>query len=385
MSSENKHDAERQLQTLRQRIRILDSEMLKLAKERLDCAHGIAAAKLALDLPIKDYQVEKEVIDRNRTQATQLGLYEDLASELTTIMIRYAVQAQDEYHARQRGSVTTQKQIGIVGGLGKMGRWLGDFFGSFGHAITIYDQASSASDAHDTAARSLTELCQKCNVIVLATPITATGAYLEQLATLQPKALIFDICSLKSPIIDSLRHARQRGLRVTSIHPMFGPNTRLLAGRNILFCTDEDASLVAEARELFADTTANLHEVPLTEHDRLMSYVLGMSHITNLIFGDAMVKSGISYETLQQVASTSFAAQLAVVRPIVDENQDLYYEIQAENHHTDAVFAALATSTNAYRQCIQQRDRSGFRQLMESSRRYLHNIPASTPSGSTPD
>ncbi len=47
--------------------------------------------------------------------------------------------------------------------------------------------------------------------------------------------LIFDIGSLKSPLIPALESLAAAGAQVTSLHPMFGPDAELLSDKHVLF------------------------------------------------------------------------------------------------------------------------------------------------------
>ena len=44
------------------------------------------------------------------------------------------------------------------------------------------------------------------------------------------------------------------------------------------------------ARDLFANTTATLVEMDLEDHDRLIAYVLGLSHALNIVFFTALTE-----------------------------------------------------------------------------------------------
>ncbi len=74
------------------------------------------------------------------------------------------------------------------------------------------------------------------DVIVVATPMKVAARVLLELAERKPKGLVVDIGSLKSPLRDGLKRLVDAGCKVTSIHPMFGPDTRLLSGRHVVFC-----------------------------------------------------------------------------------------------------------------------------------------------------
>ena len=62
--------------------------------------------------------------------------------------------------------------------------------------------------------------------IVLATPLGATDAVLKDLALRRPPGVIFDVGSLKSPLRAGLLALKSHGCKVTSVHPMFGPDTQ---------------------------------------------------------------------------------------------------------------------------------------------------------------
>jgi prephenate dehydrogenase len=99
--------------------------------------------------------------------------------------------------------------------------------------------------------------------------------------------------SLKTPLRAGPRRALVKaGCRVTSLHPMFGPDTELLSGRHVIFIDLGDADALAEAQELFAPTMAERVVMGLDEHDRLIAYVLGLSHALNIAFFTALADSG---------------------------------------------------------------------------------------------
>ncbi len=344
--------------------------MLTLAAERLAAAKAIGDVKAKLNLPIKDFQVEKEIIEKSRARARQLGLYETMAEDLSRLLITYSVAAQDERTTKAKQEKTLgQQKILIAGGRGRMGLWLSEFFESFGHAVAHFDPAGGAGDY--PVVKDLAQAAALHDVVVLSTPISVTAAVIKELADARCPALVFDICSLKSPLLPAIREAAKKGLKITSAHPMFGPDVDLLAGRNILICDTGDAALTKRTRALFEGTTANLVTVKVERHDELMSYVLGLSHMISLIFADVLAGSGVEFKELSDAASTTFNAQLSVVRPVVKENQDLYYEIQAENAFTPELLSALEARLGAFRSALKAKDRAAFRQLMDRGRRYL--------------
>lgn len=370
-------DPKAELSRLRRDVRVVDESILRLLGKRLTLARQIGEVKAEANLPIQDVQVERDVVDACRAKARDLGLYEAMAEDLAKILIKYSVQLQDEYQKRRQQKAQIQShRILIVGGRGQMGRWLSDFFDSFGHSVSHFDivgipgAEAEASEPYPLV-EDLALSAPEFDVVVLATPIPATPSALETLIESKTKALIFDVCSLKSPITGALASAASAGLSIASVHPMFGPSVELLTGRNIIICHVADSEATRKARALFEGSTARIVEMALGEHDRLMGYVLGLSHLSNLVFAEVLAQSGIPFASLSDVASTTFNAQLEVTRPVTRENQDLYYEIQVGNAFSSELLGHLEAALINYGDAIRGEDRKRFRELMEAGRSYL--------------
>jgi chorismate mutase/prephenate dehydrogenase len=109
----------------------------------------------------------------------------------------------------------------------------------------------------------------------------------------------------------------------------------------------------------------------LEEHDRLIGYVLGLSHAVNLAFFTALAGSGELVPHLKQLSSTTFDAQLDVASRVAGDNPHLYYEIQALNEYGAEPLDALVNAAEHVRDLIDRNDESGFVALMEQGRRYL--------------
>ena len=161
------------------------------------------------------------------------------------------------------------------------------------------------------------------------------------------------------------------GCRVSSIHPMFGPDTRLLSGRHVVFCDVGVPEATREARGLFASTMAEQLEMSLDDHDRLMAYVLGLSHALNVAFFTALASSGELVPRLQQMSSTTFDAQLRVASLVAKDNPRLYFEIQTLNDYGSNALEALRAAVERIQALVAAGDEGGFVDLMAGGRRYL--------------
>ncbi len=281
-----------------------------------------------------------------------------------------------------RNSLTTQEQLSVVakgtgsgrrvlviGGAGKMGRWFAEFLSVQGFAVEVADPNGGPPGIPQVDDWRKTDL--KHDYIICATPLSATDAILQDLANRRPPGVVLDVGSLKSPLRTGLMELKKQGVRVTSIHPMFGPDTQLLSGRHVIFVDLGNAEALAQARELFAPTMAEQVVMSLDDHDRLIAYVLGLSHALNIAFFTALADSGEAAPRLVKLASSTFDSQLDVATRVAQESPDLYFEIQSLNDYGSESLEALAKAVERIRTAISSQDRESFVALMRRGRDYL--------------
>jgi len=261
----------------------------------------------------------------------------------------------------------------VIGGAGRMGRWFVRFLTAQGFAVEVADPSGAVPGVPSVADwRALT---LDHELIVVAAPMPITAQILHELAAAPPRGVVFDVGSLKSPLRASLHALRAAGGRVTSVHPMFGPDTELLSGRHVIFVDVGDAAATRAARELFASTMATLVEMDLESHDRLIAYVLGLSHALNIAFFTALADSGEAAPRLATLSSTTFDAQLRVAAKVAAESPDLYFEIQHLNDYGTESLSALLLAVERLRSVVRAGDAEGFRALMERGKSYLEARP----------
>ena len=377
--TEQNNQSQEELALLRAQIRAKDEEILRVVAERLELARKVGEVKLKLQLPIKDERTEQGVLEHARKMAKIYGVYTPLAEQISLLLMRYAVIAQDENHAKASAvAAKLKRKTTIVGGLGRMGLWLADFFADQGHTVTLLDLQTKTIDSEKRAqatsfrvSNDFEAAVSDADIVVLATPISITSSIIASLTNLKPRGLILDICSLKSPLIAEINRARAAGLKIGSAHPMFGPNVEVMAGRNILICDTGDIAVTDQIQNLFSKSTATITRVSLEDHDRLMGQVLGHSHLCSLVFARSLQTSGLTFADLAAVSSTTFAAQLQVTKAVMGENPDLYFEIQYANSYTESVIRGVRQSFIEYEAAIANGDRKDFVKMMKEGHAYL--------------
>lgn len=356
------------LEALRKELADLDEEILQRIARRQEVAARIAEVKERSGRGTRDFAQEKEVVERACRTARRLGLARSLAEELMRLLIRSSLTRQEQFRVTRRAGGSGRRVL-VIGGAGRMGQWLVRFLSSQGFAVEIADPAGPVEGFPWLADWSESPLDQ--DIVIVAAPLRATREILAGLARRRPSGLVFDIGSLKSPLREGLKALVEAGVRAASIHPMFGPDTELLSSRHVVFVDVGDHRACREARALFDSTMALQVEMSLEEHDRLIAYVLGLSHALNIAFFTALGESGEAAPRLARLSSTTFDAQLAVSASVARENPKLYFEIQSLNDYGTESLTALLYAVERLRSVVRAGDEEGFVALMEKGWEYL--------------
>jgi chorismate mutase/prephenate dehydrogenase len=356
------------LAELRAHLSMIDRRLLELIAERQTVATQIGEVKRATGYPTRDFKRERDVLLAARNTASELGIPASTAEGILSLLIRSSLATQEQATVSAEGHGTGKRAL-VIGGAGKMGGWFADFLASQGFHVEIADPMRPAS-THAYRVRWQDGTLDH-DLIVVATPLGITDALLSEIADVRPTGVVFDVGSLKTPLRRGLMRLVAAGCNVTSLHPMFGPNTDLLSGRHVIFIDLGMPDALAEAQALFSSTMAERVVMDLDEHDRLIAYVLGLSHALNIAFFSALAASGEAAPRLAQLSSTTFDAQLEVATLVASESPQLYFEIQSLNEYGADSLDALARAVDRLREVVRTRNETSFIDMMQTGREYL--------------
>jgi chorismate mutase / prephenate dehydrogenase len=348
------------LEDLRDQIKDIDEEILLLVRRRNEAARRIGEIKREGNLPLQNFEIERSVLDHALEVAREEGVHEETARGLVRLLIEAALRVQ-ETSAPRRPAPTGRSAL-VVGGAGLMGSWFCRFLEERGYSVDVDDPRPSPYPRGRPGGR-------KYDLVLVATPPSTLPEIVGRIGdSLTDSTLLVDVGSVKGETAAVLKRLAKKGRRVASLHPMFGPRTELLMGRNVLVLDAGRPEAAKAAGALFEDTAARTLHLPLDEHDRLMAEVLTLAHATSLAFNQALARGGRRYEDLEPVASTTFRRQTDVSREVASENPRLYYEIQALNPASDGVLARLEASVHDLRRLVGAHDEAGFVRFMEEGR-----------------
>ena len=364
------------LPRLREAIAEVDRALLELLRRRMELAADVGRIKASTGAPVVARGAEDRVLTRARQHAETCGVSEDVMEEI--------------FHAIMRGSVERQHRVGVaaraqrggrvlvLGGAGAMGSWLEQFLPLVGHRVDGIDPAWGPLSRAEGRYATLSDVpdLDAYDYIVVSVPLARTPEVLSSVVDRRPKGVVVEIASIKAHLVPTLEKARRQGVRVSALHPMFGPGKSPYEPLTfVLACQDEPDAERERLEALLRHPYTHLITIPFAHHDRLMGWLLGLAHLTGMLFGSTLTRSGLDPSELQACASTTFARQAATSQSVLSEDPALYLDIQRLNPHREEVYRATREALDQLVGMVAAEDLEGFRSMLAAARGAVTGEP----------
>ena len=353
-----------ELEALREQISSVDEEMLALIGRRMEIAREIGRTKRKDNVGIRDSSREELVVRSAAERAADVGIDQTTAAAITEVLIDAAVKVQNEDPEQPLSGMKA-----LVVGAGRMGAWTARFLSNRGAAVSVYDPRAELKGYANLS--SSDETARDADFVIIASPLGTAVADTQMIMSSEPTGVVFDLCSVKTHMKDVLRDGAQRGVKVTSVHPMFGAGVPTPAGRNVLVCSCGCDEADMAARSLFESAGANVRAVSIEGHDDLIALVLGAPHLCALLFGEVISNSSQHLETLAEVGGPSFSRMAALASGISNESRRVYHDIQRLNPQSSSILDSMAVALESLRGASLEVDPAAFAKIMDDQKEYF--------------
>jgi len=213
------------------------------------------------------------------------------------------------------------KKIAIVGVNGKMGQWFANYFHKMGFEVVGFDVNNDIKEKFITKANSLVGAILKTDYVLLCTPTKRTPEIVRLIAKeMQRGSYLIDISSQKYKTAQTLLKTPSR-VNPVCIHPMFGPGTKSIDGKNIIIIPIKDAKKELSITKLLFPK-ANFVTIDAVEHDKKIAVILGLTHIINIAFANILAKDE-KISLTEKMSGTTFKAQKIIAESILTESPEL--------------------------------------------------------------
>lgn len=264
---------------------------------------------------------------------------------------------------QERGEVPfSGPRVGIIGGRGRMGRWLGGRLRQGGHEVLVAD----AGQEH-----LLPEIAAACPVLVLAVPIPAVAVVMERVGPFtRPDGVVLDIASLKAEPLRLMLH-EARG-EVIGTHPLFGPSAPSLQGQLVFLCPGRGRRWLGWLRGWLEQGGAQAVEMEALAHDRLMAQVQSLRHMLLLGLGQALMEAGFDFARDLPLAGPWFSSLAGLLQQQARQPAELYADLALNNPAALPVVRALAESLTRAAACLAAGDRAGLVAMLDQVSAFVN-------------
>jgi len=253
--------------------------------------------------------------------------------------------------------------ITVIGGAGRMGKWITCHFVSQGHDVTISDvkldeAVSFAKSVGTRFVKENTEAVRNADLTLVSTPIPVIPHVLREVSSqLKKNSIVAEISSLKSQMIPVLMRLADRNVRPLSIHPLFGPGVQRLEDEKVALIPLVDPSSEVElAKKMFPGVEVIV--VDAEEHDRAMVLTLSLPHFMNIIFASTISEEDL--HVLKKLGGTTFTLQLTLSESVMTEEPGLYTSIQMNNEYTTQYLDKFLSKCEMVKDWIVKKDEKKF-------------------------
>lgn len=354
-----------EMSKLRDDIARIDQAMVELLERRFRLAETVGRIKAEVGKPVVVREVEERVLSRARNAAELCGVSPEMMEGIFTSIIHGSVERQHRVGIKMGKGKSSH--VLIVGAAGAMGGWLRKFLENIGHTSEGVDTAWEGLPPHKGRFARLDDVpdLDAYDAVFISVPLDGTDIILKDLLGRDLKKPLFEIASIKNHLTDPLEALRREGTPTISLHPMFGPNKNPYLPLTMVHAvaTDEETER-EQILDLLAHPYLDLVSLPFERHDRTMGWLLGLAHLTGMLFAKALSHSGVDPNDLGRAASTTFSRQVATAHSVLSEDPALYFSIQRLNPYRGEVYEALNAALGELTGAVEQEDAEQFAGLL---------------------
>jgi prephenate dehydrogenase len=256
-------------------------------------------------------------------------------------------------------------KIAIIGGAGKMGRWLAQMLRQDGQEVILADCQKTALLAAQEELKldiaTSQEAVKAADAVIISVNIDNFEKVVQEIApVVSPEQMVLDITSIKAAPVAAMHQYLPRAT-ILGTHPLFGPGARSLASQNfVLTPTNEKENMLAEKVLLYLkERGARVTLMTPQKHDEMMSVVLGLSHFISIVAADTLMDIGKLPE-MKAIGGSTYRVLTTLVESVVSEDPELYATLQMRLPYVQEMEELFQMHAAKWAELVKNQDRVGF-------------------------
>lgn len=251
--------------------------------------------------------------------------------------------------------------IGIIGGTGQMGQWFKKFFEKNKCKVLIASRKTKLLPK---------ECAAKCDIVIISVPIDATIKVIKEIAPfVKEDALLMDLTSLKKEQVETmLKHSKSA---VIGAHPVFGPSIKTIKNQTVVLCPSRPRQWLSWLRNIFEKNGALVRITTPEKHDKMMSIIQGITHLSTICVAHTLKKLGIDVEESLHYTSPIYKLRMDMVGRLLNQDPRLYADIEMLNPENKKAMEEYIRSTRELIGIIKRKDREEFIRFFKEGADFL--------------
>ncbi|MGQ9485595.1 MAG: prephenate dehydrogenase/arogenate dehydrogenase family protein [Desulfosoma sp.] len=252
-------------------------------------------------------------------------------------------------------------RIGIIGGMGAMGKLFYRFFTERDTSVVVSDVGTPLSN-HD--------LIDQSDVVLVSVPLHRASHILQELAPrFRSGQLVLDICSLKVPPLKAMEGC---AAWYVGLHPMYGPYVADFVGQTMIVCPGHVAPEPWNwLMGVLEKASLKIHVCSAHEHDRMMTVIQLIPHMTTVVLGHCLREMGIDAAESLRFTSPIYRLELDLIGRLFAQDPELYAAIAMENPYKSEALQVLRRVFSETMDAVEHGRWQAFLQAFEQTRAHF--------------
>ncbi len=258
-------------------------------------------------------------------------------------------------------------RVTIIGGHGEMGRCFRRMFEDFGALVYVLDIED------DLTSKAVLQRLKLADVTLLSVPMASLQAVALQVGhSLKSHSLLMDLSSLKIRETEILLKSTPENIEILGAHPLFGPYPNL-KGQRIVVCPVRGRSWLPKLVYVFRQQGLTVLSLDPHKHDRLMSMVQALLHVSMFAFARTLAELDEKSETNIRPGEKSFRkSQTYKISPpifklmwlftgrLLNQDKQLYSAISLDNPYSIKSLKTFSKHLSEYIDMAERKDKEKF-------------------------
>ena len=273
-------------------------------------------------------------------------------------------------------------RVAIIGGYGKMGRWIADFLHKDGKDVVLYGRneeklLATGNELGVDTESILSRAVNGAGLVIVSVPIDSFTDVIKRLEPCMTSGqIMMDVTSVKVMPV-RVMHEYLDKVTILGTHPVFGPGARSARNQNFILTPTNDAEqeIANKVRDKLAEKGGLVAMMSPEEHDHLMAVVLGLSHFIAIASADVL----LGFEQLQKmkaIGGPTYRVLLTLAESVITEDPELYASIQMNLPGLPGMEELFKKTTETWADIVKSGNR---KQFIEKMNLLKEKLPETDP------